>query len=259
MLEVIVFICGAALMGIEFLAARMLAPSLGSSLFVWGSVISIVMVALSLGYWLGGQIADRFGSTRTLAPIIAARRVVHRTRARPQPPSCSRGRGAGCADRFASGRPRSCSSYRRCCSRWFRRWEFGWLPREASSTSAVPPAASTPSAPPAASRARFSTAFWLIPLIGLDPLVIGIAVAAVLRAPRSPRRFPRATPRLRSTDVAAAKHASSRPMGHARGDGRRCSRRRRHLGTARRHDGRRLDSGRARHLPKGHASTIDCG
>ncbi len=38
MLEVIVFICGAALMGIEFLAARMLAPSLGSSLFVWGSV-----------------------------------------------------------------------------------------------------------------------------------------------------------------------------------------------------------------------------
>jgi len=72
MLEIIVFFCGAALMGLEFIAARLLAPALGSSLFVWGAVVSIVMVALSLGYWLGGQIADRFGSTRTLAPTIAA-------------------------------------------------------------------------------------------------------------------------------------------------------------------------------------------
>jgi len=71
-LEFIVFVCGAALMGLEFLAARMLAPTLGSSLFVWGSVVSIVMVALSLGYWIGGQVADRFGSTRTLPPVIAA-------------------------------------------------------------------------------------------------------------------------------------------------------------------------------------------
>ena len=71
MLEVIVFTCGAALMGLEFLAARMLAPALGSSLFVWGSVISIVMVALSIGYWIGGQLADRVGPARTLAPVIA--------------------------------------------------------------------------------------------------------------------------------------------------------------------------------------------
>lgn len=71
MLELIVFVCGACLMALEFLAARMLAPALGSSLFVWGSVISIVMVALSLGYWIGGQLADRFGTTRTLAPVIA--------------------------------------------------------------------------------------------------------------------------------------------------------------------------------------------
>lgn len=71
MLELIVFVCGASLMALEFIAARLLAPALGSSLFVWGAVISIVMVALSLGYWVGGQIADRFGSTRTLAPAIA--------------------------------------------------------------------------------------------------------------------------------------------------------------------------------------------
>lgn len=71
MLELIVFVCGACLMALEFVAARMLAPGLGSSLFVWGSVISIVMVALSLGYWLGGQIADRYGTTRTLPPVVA--------------------------------------------------------------------------------------------------------------------------------------------------------------------------------------------
>lgn len=71
MLELIVFVCGASLMALEFIAARLLAPVLGSSLFVWGAVISIVMVALSLGYWVGGQVADRFGSTRTLSPVIA--------------------------------------------------------------------------------------------------------------------------------------------------------------------------------------------
>lgn len=71
MLNAIVFVCGAALMSLEIVAARVLAPSLGNSIFVWGSVISSVMVALSFGYWLGGHIADRWGASRTLGPIIA--------------------------------------------------------------------------------------------------------------------------------------------------------------------------------------------
>ena len=37
----------------------------------WGSVISIVMVALSLGYWAGGQLADKRDASRVLAPLIA--------------------------------------------------------------------------------------------------------------------------------------------------------------------------------------------
>ena len=72
MLNVVVFLCGAALMALEIVAARVLAPAMGNSIFVWGSVISTVMVALSLGYWLGGQAADRFGARRVLAPVIAA-------------------------------------------------------------------------------------------------------------------------------------------------------------------------------------------
>lgn len=72
MLNLIVFVCGAALMSLELVAARVLAPYMGNSIYVWGSVISMVMVALSLGYWLGGQAADRYGTRRTLPLAIAA-------------------------------------------------------------------------------------------------------------------------------------------------------------------------------------------
>jgi spermidine synthase len=72
MLKIIVFVCGAALMALELVAARVLAPALGNSIFVWGAVISIVMIALSLGYWVGGQLADKRDASRVLAPIIAA-------------------------------------------------------------------------------------------------------------------------------------------------------------------------------------------
>jgi spermidine synthase len=71
MLRAIVFICGAALMALELVAARVLAPALGNSIFVWGSVISVVMLALSLGYWVGGQLADRVSAARALSPLIA--------------------------------------------------------------------------------------------------------------------------------------------------------------------------------------------
>ncbi|HSQ22673.1 MAG TPA: fused MFS/spermidine synthase [Coriobacteriia bacterium] len=72
MLRLIVFGCGAALMSLEMVAARVLAPYLGNSIYVWGAVISVVMIALSLGYALGGQIADRFGAARSLPSVIAA-------------------------------------------------------------------------------------------------------------------------------------------------------------------------------------------
>ncbi len=69
-LNAIVFLCGAALMGLELLGARVLAPTMGNSIFVWGSVISSFMIALSLGYWLGGRAADRYGSTHSLGVVI---------------------------------------------------------------------------------------------------------------------------------------------------------------------------------------------
>lgn len=46
-------------MTFELVAARLLAPRIGSSTYVWTSVIGIIIAALSLGYWAGGRIADR--------------------------------------------------------------------------------------------------------------------------------------------------------------------------------------------------------
>jgi hypothetical protein len=70
MIKVIVFICGALVMSFEILGSRVLAPNFGSSVFVWGSLISIFLAGLSAGYYLGGKAADINPSTRKLALVI---------------------------------------------------------------------------------------------------------------------------------------------------------------------------------------------
>lgn len=57
-LEVLAFGGGFALMVFELAAARILAPSIGSSTYIWTSVIGVIIAALSLGYYAGGRIAD---------------------------------------------------------------------------------------------------------------------------------------------------------------------------------------------------------
>jgi spermidine synthase len=67
-----VLVCGAVLMALEIVGSRILSPYFGNSIFVWGSLISVVLAALSLGYFLGGLVADRLPRLSTLAAIIAA-------------------------------------------------------------------------------------------------------------------------------------------------------------------------------------------
>jgi spermidine synthase len=65
-LSVAVLVAGAVLMSLEILGSRVLAPYFGNSVYVWGSLIGIFMAALSLGYALGGRLADRWPSPHFL-------------------------------------------------------------------------------------------------------------------------------------------------------------------------------------------------
>lgn len=71
--HLIVFFTGTAVLIVEILGPRLLAPLFGTSVNVWSAVISITLVALSIGYWLGGYLADTFnGSLRVLIVLLIA-------------------------------------------------------------------------------------------------------------------------------------------------------------------------------------------
>ncbi len=69
-LEITVFVCGALVMIYEIIGSRLLSPYIGSSTYVWTSLIGVILAALSLGYWLGGKTADRKPDLKILASII---------------------------------------------------------------------------------------------------------------------------------------------------------------------------------------------
>jgi spermidine synthase/MFS family permease len=69
---VAVFLSGGVLLGLEIVASRVLAPYFGSSLFVWGALIGVVLAGLSIGYWAGGALADRHPSPYLLIGAITA-------------------------------------------------------------------------------------------------------------------------------------------------------------------------------------------
>lgn len=67
---IVVFVSGAVLMALEIAGSRVLAPHFGSSIFVWGSLISVVMTALSIGYYWGGWLSAREPSYGKLATLL---------------------------------------------------------------------------------------------------------------------------------------------------------------------------------------------
>lgn len=74
-LGVLVFVCGWAVMSLEILGGRMLTPFFGSDIYVWGSVISVFLLSLAIGYFLGGKLSRRFPRPGYLVGFILAAAV----------------------------------------------------------------------------------------------------------------------------------------------------------------------------------------
>ncbi len=61
---------GFFVMGVELLGGRLLAPYFGSSIYVWGALITIFMLALSIGYLAGGRLSIHSPSLKRLGIIL---------------------------------------------------------------------------------------------------------------------------------------------------------------------------------------------
>jgi spermidine synthase len=72
----LVFFAGTGSMATEMCASRLLAPYFGSSTMIWANIIGLILVALSIGYWLGGRLADRWPSKRLLGFLVLAGAVI---------------------------------------------------------------------------------------------------------------------------------------------------------------------------------------
>lgn len=69
-LKILTFASGAIVMALEIAASRILTPVFGSTIYTWGSLIGIILSGLSLGYFLGGKIADNHPSFDKICGIV---------------------------------------------------------------------------------------------------------------------------------------------------------------------------------------------
>src|SRR5262245_47338496 len=70
MIYLVAFITGAIVMSFEMLGSRYLNPYFGSGIYTWASLISTVLAALCIGYFIGGRLADRSPSARVLGATV---------------------------------------------------------------------------------------------------------------------------------------------------------------------------------------------
>jgi spermidine synthase len=67
-----VTVSGGAVMILELLGTRIIAPYYGASLYVWSALIAVTMIALALGYYLGGYLTDRYPKLRLTHVLMFA-------------------------------------------------------------------------------------------------------------------------------------------------------------------------------------------
>jgi len=71
LLTIVIALAGASTLALEIVGTRILGPWYGVSLDLWSALIATTLAALALGYWLGGGLADRGATARTLAGVLA--------------------------------------------------------------------------------------------------------------------------------------------------------------------------------------------
>ena len=69
-LELVVFVSGMVLMALEIAGGRLLIFDYGGSVYVWGSIIAVILTGLSIGYYYGGRLADKRPKQEVLSTII---------------------------------------------------------------------------------------------------------------------------------------------------------------------------------------------
>jgi len=62
----VIFITGAATLALELLASRIMTPYFGVSLYIWSGILSITLISLALGYFLGGKLSHRINKSSSL-------------------------------------------------------------------------------------------------------------------------------------------------------------------------------------------------
>ena len=72
LLGMTVFVTGGCVLVVEVVAVRVLSPYFGTTIFTVSSVISVILAALSLGYYFGGRLADRWPKMQYFFGIIMA-------------------------------------------------------------------------------------------------------------------------------------------------------------------------------------------
>jgi len=69
-LTVLAFVTGTVIMSLELVASRILIPVFGGSIFTWGSLIGVVLTGLSIGYFVGGRLADNKPTFKKFCSLI---------------------------------------------------------------------------------------------------------------------------------------------------------------------------------------------